>query len=233
MAINANGQIAGFYYDGGYHAFLWSNGTLTELGNLGADYSTAWALSNRGDVAGSSKTASNREHAFLYTGGGMIDLGTLGGKESQALGVNSRREVIGYAYNQAGFALAFLWENGKMISLGTLGGDRSQANAINEAGQIAGYANTAGNERAHAFLWSGGAMHDPTLRVGPLRLRVGLNVHVVSLEPPRLALLLDPRVLRSVLIPGRVPHRLAALLHSECRVRTRRHRESRGRGHVE
>src|SRR5690349_10200529 len=101
VAINANGEIAGFYYDGGYHAFLWSDGKITETGNLDAtaNYSTAWALSNHGDVAGSSMLPGNREYAFLFTAGRMIDLGTLGGKESSARGVNSSLQVTGYAYD--------------------------------------------------------------------------------------------------------------------------------------
>src|SRR5207302_8546748 len=44
--------------------------------------------------------------------------------------------------------------------LGTLGGTQSVGYGINDSGQVVGYANTTGNAVAHAFLYSGGAMHD-------------------------------------------------------------------------
>jgi probable HAF family extracellular repeat protein len=160
LAANSSSQIVGYSYDGSWRAVLWSKGKPIELGNLGTDDSFAWALNEKGDVAGSSKTGDKREHAFLYAGGKMTDLGTLGGKESSARGINSSRQITGYADDANDHALAFLWQDGKMSSIGTLGGNWSRGFAINEAGQIVGVAATDESGVSHAFLWSGGQMTD-------------------------------------------------------------------------
>jgi probable HAF family extracellular repeat protein len=160
LAINAASQVAGYYYDHGYRAFLWTDGHLTDLGNLGATYSVAYALNNSGQVVGSSGTKEKDEHAFLYSDGQMIDLGTLGGTTSTARSINASGQITGYAYDPDWNFLAFLWENGSMVSLGTLGGDWSKGNAINDAGQIVGQAYLHDNEKAHAFLYTGGKMQD-------------------------------------------------------------------------
>ena len=73
-AINASGQIAGYYYSKSYQAFLLTNGKLQDLGNLGGNYSAAYGISVLGHVCGSSYTRKNQEHAFLWKGGKMIDL---------------------------------------------------------------------------------------------------------------------------------------------------------------
>src|SRR5947209_2535333 len=81
-AINASSQIAGYYYDHGYRAYLLTDGHLLDLGNLGADYAVAWALNGHGEVAGDAKTKDLADHAFVYSHGTMRDLGTLGGGSS-------------------------------------------------------------------------------------------------------------------------------------------------------
>jgi probable HAF family extracellular repeat protein len=47
-----------------------------------------------------------------------------------------------------------------MIDLGTLGGTVSEAYGINNKGEIVGWSTTAAPSRHHAFLYSGGVMHD-------------------------------------------------------------------------
>jgi probable HAF family extracellular repeat protein len=159
-AINASSQIAGYYYDHGYKAYLMTNGNAVDLGNLGADYAVAWALNGHGDVVGDSKTSDLADHAFVYSHGVMRDLGTFGGGSSTALGINNGGQITGYAYTAAGDFVAFLWQGGTMTRIGTLGGDWSKGFAIDDTGQIVGQAYTAGNRAAHAFLYCGGQMFD-------------------------------------------------------------------------
>jgi len=157
-AVNASNQLAGYYYNGDYNAFVWTKGKVHDLGNLGLKYSVAYAINGLGHACGSSKVKEGlygAEHAFLWTGGKMTDLGTLGGKDSSARGVNGSDQVVGYAYLASGTFHAFLRTGGTMFDLGTLGGDYSYAYAINDAGQIVGAAALPDNTRTHAFFSNG------------------------------------------------------------------------------
>jgi len=163
--LNSSGQVAGFAYfaDGSYHAFLYANGSMTDLGTLGGNESEAFAVNSQGQVVGTAAIADlptgGPYHAFLYTGGAMGDLGTLGGPRSDAYGINDSGQIVGRAYT-AGIELhAFLYANGTMSDLGTLGGGDSVANCINGSGQIAGQSGTSGSLE-HAFLYSQGVMTD-------------------------------------------------------------------------
>jgi probable HAF family extracellular repeat protein len=150
-AINASDQVAG--YTGSGLAFLYTQGTMTTLGTLGGSYSQAYALNDNGQVAGLADVTDGNYHAFLYNGT-MNDLGTLGGDTSIAYGINIGGQVVGSSNNQA-----FLY-NGTMQGLGTLGGIDSEARDINASGVIVGWSWTSSGGPEHAFIYSGGSMHD-------------------------------------------------------------------------
>ncbi len=151
--INNNGQVVGSTQTaGGYqHAYLYSSGTMTDLGN-----GSASGINNNGQVVGSGPGS----HAFLYSGGSMTDLGTLGGVHSYGLDINDNGQVVGAADPLgSSYYHAFLYSGGGMTDLGTFGGTYSSATAINNSGQIAGWAyNSAG--QSHAFLYVNGSMVD-------------------------------------------------------------------------
>lgn len=133
--------------------------SVTDLGNLGGGYSTAYGINYAGQVVGNSSTSSGKQHAFFWENGMMTDLGTLGGDTSGALDINSKGQVSGYAYNRRGERHGFLWSNGIMADLGSLGGDDIIAYGINDMGQIIGYSSTsAGTLRG--FLWKNRIMTD-------------------------------------------------------------------------
>jgi probable HAF family extracellular repeat protein len=171
--INNAGQVVGTGDDlKNNHPFLMSNGTVTDLGSLGGTWGHAYAINNKGEVAGVSEiTGDVSQHAFLYTNGAMTDLGTLGGGNgwSWATGINDNSQVVGYAsYLVPGAAHqhAFLYSNGVMNDLGTLGGADSQAAGINNLGQVVGHSQGSfyGN---HGFLFSDGAMLDLNALIDP------------------------------------------------------------------
>lgn len=153
-AINENGKIAGGSLTGeftppepSYHAFVrCCDGTLTDLGTFGGQYSLAQGINDLGDVVGVAATEEFRvNHAFLYSHGAMTDLGTLDADTySEAVDINNLGQVVGYSAGSG-----FLYEGGAMVGLNTLidpasGWNVIDAAAINDAQQIAGTACIAG-----------------------------------------------------------------------------------------
>lgn len=164
FGINDNGQVVGAasLVSGYSHPFLYSGGTMSDLGTLdGGTNGVAFSINNSGQVVGSAYTADGDNRAFLYSNGSMNNLGTLGGNRSQAHGINDSGQVVGWADTTTGPVRAFLYSNGAMINLGTLGGNTSLAWGINDSGQVAGWStvDTTGSS-AHAFLYSNGSMTD-------------------------------------------------------------------------
>ena len=98
--INNSGQVVGYATTGGdaaAHAFLYSGGSMQDLGTaLDGTYSDAIGINNSGQVVGDSDGS-----AFLYTGNGPIqDLNTLvsptsGWTLEYAYGVNDMGQIVG------------------------------------------------------------------------------------------------------------------------------------------
>jgi probable HAF family extracellular repeat protein len=135
-------------------AYLYSNGTVTDLGSLGGGGSDALAINNTGNIVGYSYTASGAQHAFLYANGTMIDLGALtSGGSSHANAINNEGEIVGEATVANGNEDAFLYINGSMIDLNNLlpadsGWVLQDATDINNLGVIVGNGLFDGEERA-------------------------------------------------------------------------------------
>jgi probable HAF family extracellular repeat protein len=160
--INDRGQIAGV--SGScttpFHAVLWQNGTVTDLGSLGGTVNFADDINNQGQVAGFSNLPGDATtHAFLWEKGVMTDLGTLPGDvSSSGDGINSKGQVVGGSFDIDGNARAFLWQNGVMTDLNTLIPADSPlflieaTGTINSRGDIAGFALQTSTGEVHAFL---------------------------------------------------------------------------------
>ena len=175
--VNDNGQVAGVSYISDIanpntgvpplEPFLWENGKMKDLGNLGGtnDFLGPFitGLNSRGEVAGTMALAGDQiDHAFLWDGEKLTDLNTssggLGGNYSFATGINDAGEVIGFATPPGDQVIhAFLWRNGEMKDLGTLGDDPcSTAESINSRGQVVGASQSGCFFFTSAFLWENG-----------------------------------------------------------------------------
>jgi probable HAF family extracellular repeat protein len=80
FALNDAGEVAGvadFPGDQLHDAFLWKNGKMTDLGNLGLT-SAAHTMNSRGQVVGGSRLSDGiTVHAFLWEHGQIVDLNDL------------------------------------------------------------------------------------------------------------------------------------------------------------
>jgi probable HAF family extracellular repeat protein len=170
-AINNSGQITGYSTTAGsqLHAFIYSTGTITDLGTLGED-SYGIGINASGQVTGGATAPDGNEHAFLYTGGVLKDLGTAG-VASAGTGINDRGQVVGTYSTASG---GFLYADGVLSDLGLISnGAGMQPSGINATGQVAGtvyYSNTA-----HAFLHSAGQNTDLGSIGGDWAMALGIN----------------------------------------------------------
>jgi probable HAF family extracellular repeat protein len=113
-----------------------------DLGTLGGNSSTGYAINDSGQVVGESKkTVFGTDYAFLWSDAtGMQDLGTLGGDSSVASAINNLGQVVGSAQTTAGEFHPFFYSgSGRLQDLTTLAG-LSNASDINDSGQIVGSA---------------------------------------------------------------------------------------------
>jgi probable HAF family extracellular repeat protein len=170
--------------------FLWENGKMRDLGNLGGTISIGQCANNRGEVIGESSLSENPGacpggpgcHAFLWAHGSMKDLGTLGGGSSEAIWINDAGEIVGSAdLPTPGLHDAVRWKNGKILDLGTIGDDAcSRGRGINAKGVIVGGSSDCHNF-LHAFVWEeGGPMMDLNALIPPgsgLQLTNAFNIN--------------------------------------------------------
>jgi probable HAF family extracellular repeat protein len=131
--LNDSGEVAGTSTLAGdevWHAFVWSNGTMTDLGTLGGSTSMAVAINNKSQIVGRAVVtdAPSVHHAFLWDKGHMTDLGSVAPcTRSVANSINSANQIVGNLgfctddFNDPNFFSAFYTETGKpMIDLNTL-----------------------------------------------------------------------------------------------------------------
>ncbi|MBN1918784.1 MAG: DUF3466 family protein, partial [Verrucomicrobia bacterium] len=154
--IDETGRVVGYGVnpEGAQHAFLWVDGTLTDLGTLGGALSIAKRVNDSGSVVGTSRIASGLHRAFLWQDGTMQDLGTFGGSQGDAFDINAHGQIVGAADTRDDYPHAFLWEDGVLRNLNELippdsGWVLNKAYGIDDSGRIVGYGvNPQGLERA-------------------------------------------------------------------------------------
>jgi probable HAF family extracellular repeat protein len=150
--------------------FLWDNGSMTDLGNLGGTVALGQCANNRQEVIGQASLPGDAVmHGFVWRNGHMKDLGTLGGDNSEAIWINDAGDIVGSADLPApDIHDAVRWHHGEILDLGTVDGDLcSRGRGINSRGQIVGGSSDCRNF-LHAFVWEeGGPMLDLNMLIAP------------------------------------------------------------------
>jgi probable HAF family extracellular repeat protein len=164
-AIDERGRIVGAVERANsLRAFLWEDGTMRDLGTLRWRSSSAVAINERGQVAGSSGMQN-----FVWSDGTMSAIGRPDVDEFEA--PPDRLSDRGHAFWADE---DFVWRGGRAHELEALGGKRADAIAMNRRGEITGWFR---NDRweTHAFLWTDGALQDLGTLGGGRSLALALN----------------------------------------------------------
>jgi len=156
QALNDRDEVVGYgdIANGALRGFVWRAGTFTVLAPVNGGYSSlAFAINNRGEVAGESGEA-DRYHAIVWRGGQPTDLGPA---VQDAYLINNRGDVVGTRdLNATGHAL--LLRHGTVVDVGATV-NYSGAHAINDRGVIVGD-EQSGAGTMHAFVWQHGKLTD-------------------------------------------------------------------------
>lgn len=148
--INDERVVVGFANS---HAFLWTQATGTiDLGTLpGGNYSQAFAVNQRGDIAGYSDCANYSGCAFLRPRSEeMQALPVLeGGYSASANSINDRGDVAGGSSTSTVSSHPVIWIDGSVEDLGVLANQGwGSAFGINNYRQVVGWSGYL------AFIWS-------------------------------------------------------------------------------
>ncbi|HOI35871.1 MAG: hypothetical protein RBS72_22155 [Sedimentisphaerales bacterium] len=135
-----------------YHAFLWEDGVITDLGTLNRgtlpNNSGASAVNDNGQIVGSN-TVENDTRGFLYDQGQMYRLASKGTPTA----INNSGVIVGYSDDSAyDGRVAVTFQGLQVIDLGI--GRDSEAHAINAGGQIVGWVPRQGYHQG--FLYDDG-----------------------------------------------------------------------------
>lgn len=175
QAINSSGQVVGYSTintSGVTHAFLYSNGSMQDLGATGggANSSYAYGINDSGMIVGLDGAST-----FLYQNGSMVDLGTLG--SSIAYAINNAGQITSYIPVIGGDEDGFIYQNGAVSTFSALGPfTHTFAVGINNIGAVVGYSHNRSGGVYEAFLYYNGASEGlGALESGSASYAYGIN----------------------------------------------------------
>lgn len=135
--LNDKGQvIVGFGYPH-TNAYIWDNGNVTDLGNLGAPFVRTTGMNNKGQVVGESRTATDEYLGFVWNNGVMTAMYPF-----VPYKISDNGHIVGYTC-MFWCSRAAMFLNGTVTEIGTLGGRVIVPSDVNNQGQVVGYATLA------------------------------------------------------------------------------------------
>ena len=168
VALNEHGQVLAVGTGGGIpevhigRGFVWDGRRVREIGTLGADWSFAEDINDRGEVVGTSSSDSNDifgpSSAFKWKDERIAPL--MSPSSSGAFGINEYGDVVGWAVRSSGQLMqAARWDGESMSYLGTFPGfESSYARDINNFGLVICNAREHSSWTQRAFLWKSGVI---------------------------------------------------------------------------
>ncbi len=161
--INTSAQITGYAQTGSDdHAFRYSGGTMTDIGNLLPNNHNSYAsgINDAGHIVGTDYDNSfNTATAFRYNGSTVSVLAFSGWNNTYGLAINNNDHIAGYVSGSSADH-AFRYST-NFFDLGTLGGSFSYAFSINNSNIIVGGSYTdANNLLYHAFICTNSSLVD-------------------------------------------------------------------------
>jgi probable HAF family extracellular repeat protein len=153
----------------GTFAFLWRNGDVTELGNLGGAATYANDINDAGEVVGASYTNEATPfgpmaHAYVWRNNVMTDLGVLPGlDDSGAAAINRNGVIVGSSSHTDPDTYevtsgSFIYQDGMMTAL-PVPSQESYAGDINDFGVVVGSMRApGGRSNFHAYVYKNGTV---------------------------------------------------------------------------
>ena len=175
-SINNRGEISGWAYANQpipmHHAFVWENGTITDLGvPPGRFESGIYGLNNRGTFVGNTGNG----YVAYYSDGAWTELGVQGAAND----VNDKGTIVGQ-YNTIG-THGFMLKDGVFMDMGGPSGGNVVPFAVNRKDVAAGYrASFDTGFRPRAFLYENGAIRDLGTLGGDEGYAFDINDHGVA-----------------------------------------------------
>lgn len=192
--INDKGQVAFTEFTNVSRAKFYDGRTVRDLGTFGGPSALAFALNDRGQVAGSATLDPSGiiNHAFRWSAAtGLREITRDPQAASSAQTINNKGELAGFATfgpPDRPVSHAFFWSPATgVLDIGTLD-DSSIALALNDAGTAVGYSVTATDQpfALRAFRWSrAGGLRDLGIPRGEFTSAQDINEagHIVGGSP--------------------------------------------------
>ena len=186
--VNNQGRVVGWMdgSNGVVHAFVWDQGSTTDLGTFGGSKAIATGINDQGEIVGVVMTNGQRR-VFVLQASNVTDLGTIDGfaklgtegniSYNPGVTINDLSQVTGRLMVKDDSQRSFLFSRGLMSYFGLRGdGNICYAKAMNNRGQIAGQSIQRDN-RWGVFLWQDGEIIDLKTLDGPRASASAINDH--------------------------------------------------------